>query len=116
MTQNIDLDYFAKRLQQLREHVIETSKQVSSAAQPVQLDQNRVGRLSRMDAMQSQAMAQANALRQQALLVALDVAIARVETGQYGRCLVCDELIACERLQVDPTAEHCIECAAKLEN
>lgn len=66
---------------------------------------NRVGRLSRMDAMQGPAMAQASADRQRQRLQKITAALARVESGAYGRCLECDGFIADKRLDVDLTAE-----------
>ncbi len=114
MTGDIDLNYFSERLSKLRSETAETAEHANAAAQTVELDQNRIGRLSRMDAMQSQAMAQANKQRQQALIKEIDVAILRIERGDYGRCLECDEFIAPKRLEVDPTALYCIDCAAKL--
>ena len=68
-----------------------------------------------MDAMQGQAMAQASVDRQRQLLQKVEAALARVENGDYGRCLECDGFIAGKRLEVDLTAEYCIECAQALE-
>ena len=69
----------------------------------VELDQTRVGRLSRMDAMQQQAMSQAVArltdLERQRILSALG----RMESGDYGYCVICDEKIVEERLRFDPS-------------
>jgi len=85
------------------------------AAKTVDLDQNRVGRLSRMDAMQGQAMAQANADRQQRQLRSIEQALSRIALGSYGRCKDCDELITIGRLEADPTVDYCIDCAQRLE-
>lgn len=38
-------------------------------------------------------------------------ALARIEAGDYGRCINCDGDIAAERLQANPAAESCIDCA-----
>lgn len=89
---------------------------VGTAAQTVELDQNRVGRLSRMDAMQGQAMAQASAERQSQQLMLISAALARIDDGEYGRCLDCDEWIAVGRLQIDPVVECCIQCAQQRES
>lgn len=80
---------------------------------PVELDQTRVGRLSRMDALQSQAMAKETERRRQQELVRIDVALGRLEDGTYGECLDCGELIAEKRLAFDPSALLCIDCADK---
>ncbi len=83
----------------------------AESAQPVTLDQTSVGRLSRMDAMQAQAMAQATQGRRTETLRAIEAALVRLDNDEYGRCLQCDELINPKRLEVDPVATLCITCA-----
>ena len=61
---------------------------------PVALDQTRVGRLSRMDALQNQAMAQETERRRQHELSLIDSALQRLEDGIYGECVDCGEPIA----------------------
>lgn len=90
-------------------------KQASrESTQTVNLDQSSVGRLSRMDAMQSQAMAQENSRRRELQLVRIDAALERIEEGEYGYCASCDEEINRRRLDVDPANPFCIDCASKL--
>lgn len=79
---------------------------------PVELDQARVGRLSRMDALQMQAMASATASRRKQEVQRIDAALARIESGDYGYCLSCDEEIAPARLELDPATPNCIRCAS----
>lgn len=81
----------------------------------VTLDQTRVGRLSRMDAMQSQAMNQEAQRRRTAEIQRLETALARIGAADYGLCEGCDEPISQGRLLLDPAARYCIECAAKRE-
>ncbi len=83
----------------------------SDARATVDLDQSRVGRLSRMDALQGQAMAQEVERRRQAELARIDAALARMDEGEYGYCLKCGEDIAAARLALDPSASLCIDCA-----
>ena len=82
-------------------------------SRPVEFDQTRVGRLSRMDALQSQAMAQETERRRHQELERIDQALKRLADGEYGDCLVCGEPIAPKRLAFDPSAALCIECADK---
>ncbi len=77
----------------------------------VTLDQQAVGRLSRMDALQNQAMAKATSARQQAERGRLMAALARIDEGEYGYCEACGEDIAPERLHLDPAALKCVDCA-----
>lgn len=85
------------------------------AAQPVVLDQSSVGRLSRMDAMQGQAMAIEARRRREQHLMRINAALLRMQGSDYGICLDCDEEIALARLLTDPAATLCIACASKRE-
>ena len=77
----------------------------------VELDQQAIGRLSRMDALQYQAMAKAQAGRRQIEKTRLTAALGRMEEGEYGYCEDCGEEIAKARLELDPAAAKCIGCA-----
>ena len=77
----------------------------------VHLDQQSVGRLSRMDAMQRQAMAQANQRRRTARKQRLFAALGRLEEGEYGYCTDCGEDVHPDRLALDPAVALCISCA-----
>jgi DnaK suppressor protein len=85
------------------------------SAAVVELDQSKVGRLSRMDAMQAQAMAKASQNRRQAMLAKITAALKRIDDGNYGFCRECEEPISPRRLEIEPTAIFCIECASKGE-
>ena len=78
---------------------------------PVELDQSRVGRLSRMDALRDQAMAVESERRRGVEIVRIDAALARIEGGEYGFCLVCEDDIGVKRLEFDPATPLCITCA-----
>ncbi len=82
----------------------------ADAADTVQLDQSRVGRLSRMDAMQQQAMTQATRRNQRARLEQCRTALAAVKTGDYGYCRKCDEPIGLKRLTARPESPFCLAC------
>lgn len=77
----------------------------------VQLDQQSVGRLSRMDALQNQAMAKAGHARRQTERRRLTLALSRLDEGEFGYCEGCGEDIARPRLELDPAAALCISCA-----
>ncbi len=78
----------------------------------VALDQQAVGRLSRMDALQSQAMAKAQQTRRDIMAHRLRAALARADTDSYGECEDCGDAIAQKRLEFDPAATKCISCAS----
>lgn len=111
----IDLKYFEEKLLDLQEQAMGVAEWVGESAQAVELDQNRVGRLSRMDAMQGQAMAQASAERQSQQLSLIGQALARIDEKEFGLCFECDKTIAIGRLEADPTVKYCIGCASKME-
>ena len=92
---------------------LETEDQLGKAGQAtVELDQQAVGRLSRQDALQSQAMAKATHARRQAERTRLQAALARLDEGEYGYCEACGDEIAPGRLKLDPAATRCVECAS----
>jgi len=78
---------------------------------PVELDQASVGRLSRMDALQGQAMAQAVERRRHDEIARVEAALARLAEGEYGACVSCGEDISEERLRLDPATPLCLDCA-----
>lgn len=78
-------------------------------ALPVDLE-SPIGRLSRMDAIQQQQMASARRRSTEVRLKALHGARARLERGEYGDCITCDEPIGLARLQVKPEAILCMTC------
>ena len=111
----IDLKHFEEKLLDLQEQIMGVAALVGESARTVELDQNRVGRLSRMDAMQGQAIAQASAERQAEQLNLIELALARIDDNEFGFCLECDNDIAIARLDADPMVKCCIECASKME-
>jgi DnaK suppressor protein len=78
---------------------------------PVALDQQSVGRLARMDAMQVQAMAQDTARRRHVRKLRIQQALRRIEEGEFGYCAECGEPIGEGRLKADPTNHECVRCA-----
>jgi len=99
------------RLEAERAELKTLSEHSAAARAPVALDQQSVGRVSRGDAMQGQAMAQDAERRRRKRLVMIDAAIRRAEDGEFGYCVSCGEPIAEKRLELDPAATECIVCA-----
>ena len=85
------------------------------ATATVELDQTRQGRLSRMDALQGQAMAKDAERRRGAQVRRLKAALERIERGEFGDCLNCGEPIAEARLSADPGTTLCLDCASEAE-
>jgi len=102
---------FRRRLQDLLADLDRQDAAGSVGQETVQLDQQSVGRLSRMDAMQQQAMAKATAARRDQTRRKIAAAQARIDEGEFGYCTHCGEEIAPARLDLDPTVPTCLSCA-----
>lgn len=107
-----DLDQYKRLLSQRMEALNELENDLQRAGNTVELDQTCIGRLSRMDAMQAQAMAQAGQQRSLLERQQIQSALQRIATGDYGYCLICEEEIPLLRLQANPAAPLCIQCAS----
>lgn len=80
---------------------------------PVELDQARQGRLSRMEAMQEQAMAIEVERRREVELARVDTALEQLANEVYGLCVTCGEPIEPRRLAFDPSTPLCLGCARR---
>jgi DnaK suppressor protein len=108
---NTEIEKFRQQLLALKGELQDFDEASEEVARPVELDQARVGRLSRMDALQAQQMAQEAARRRRQRLVMIEGALRRVDSGDYGCCAGCGEQIDVRRLAFDPTSTRCISCA-----
>ena len=86
-------------------------KTTASDSQPVELDQQSVGRVARVDAMQRQAMAAETLRRRRRRRLQLMRTLQRMDEGEYGYCTSCGNEIPDGRLAVDPTFHLCVKCA-----
>lgn len=112
----MDAKRFRKQLLSLRQSLQEAQETGDGAEKTVELDQTRVGRLSRMDALQAQAMSIETGRRRRQKLVQIEAALRRIDEGEYGYCQECGEDIAVARLKVDPAVYLCIDCASRKES
>jgi len=100
-----------RRLEAERETLTSASEGTGESRKPVTLDQTTMGRLSRMDAMQNQAMAMESERRRQTRLKQIDAALQRIAADEYGFCVRCGEEIRSQRLEFDPAAPMCVDCS-----
>ena len=114
--------YKAEEIDAIKVHLLQLQQELQGlkdtgdeAASVVELDQTAVGRLSRMDALQGQAMSKETGRRRQLELQKIAGALRRIDSGDYGYCQSCEEPIARERLALDPAATLCIACANRKE-
>ena len=108
---DLETKNFEARLQARLIELKQLSAISSESRQTVPLDQQSVGRLSRMDAMQGQAMALATEERREQERVRVEAALRRIEAGDYGVCLKCEDEIDIRRLELDPSTPFCLSCA-----
>jgi DnaK suppressor protein len=110
MLNDLETHHFKQALLKLRSDLLAVDQSGQEAAQTVELDQTTIGRVSRMDALQAQQMAQETARRRQIQMQKIDSALRRMDAREYGYCLICDEEIAVARLEFDPASTRCINC------
>lgn len=106
------IEQFRNLLNEMRQRLIAQDKIAQDSQKTVVLDQQSVGRLSRMDALQQQAMANATQARRGLQSLRIDAALIRLNEGEYGYCAGCGEEIPIKRLELDPTVATCVSCAA----
>ena len=112
----MDKTRIKQQLIELREELRALEDTSREAASTVELDQSRVGRLTRMDAIQAQEISKEARRRRELLMRRIEPALKRLESDDYGWCIDCEEAIAPARLEFDPTCSTCISCAQDREN
>ena len=98
-----------------QQELTELLHNADATTKPVTLDQQSVGRVSRIDAIQQQQMAIANQQQTSDMLKGIALALRRIDDASYGDCLECGEPIAYARLQAQPFASLCIDCQSARE-
>ncbi|MBM64787.1 MAG: molecular chaperone DnaK [Myxococcales bacterium] len=101
-----------QRLEALRDELRQQLSDVGDISGTVELDQARIGRLSRMDALQHQAMAKEQRRRAEERLerVLARLAEAEADDPDFGLCRDCLEPIIWARLEAIPDALFCTAC------
>jgi len=102
---------YRERLEGLIAELEAMDSLTEDSRKPVELDQTTQGRLSRMDALQVQAMQEATADRRRSEKMRAKAALERMDTGDFGYCVSCGEDIPKKRLDHDPTVPTCVDCA-----
>lgn len=105
------IHHFHEMLMEERARLVRSQADARESGKTVELDQARVGRLSRMDAMQGQQMALETLRRNRKRLQDIESALARIEQPGFGDCKECGVEIDPRRLELDPAARRCIDCA-----
>ena len=109
--QRVELRADLRALKTDLEALLDTTNQ---GVQPVDLDEP-IGRLSRMDAIQQQKMAQANRQRNKQRYQMVIAALAADREDEYGWCKRCDDPVGYGRLKSRPETPFCVACQGALE-
>lgn len=99
---------------QLEERIAALKAETGGSAEQrkiVTLDQQSVGRLSRMDAFQQQAMAQATERRRRSEIAKAEAALRAMSGEEFGYCQECGEQIEPAPIEHDPALTICFSCA-----
>ncbi len=106
-----EITAYRTQLLNLQQSLVNIENDLDETSAVVELDQTRQGRLSRMDALQGQAMSKAMQARRQHQLKEINLALERIDQGEFGYCQHCYEAIASKRLDINPAVRLCIKCA-----
>lgn len=109
-------EVFERRLEAELADVHEALARAGDSAGIVKLDQSRVGRLSRVDALQQQAMAMGRRERLANRVRRIEAALARVKSGTLGQCCGCGDAVEPARLELDPATVFCRDCQQARED
>ena len=112
MTEN-ELNEIKESLVRLEQELLQEIESAKINSQPVVLDQQSVGRLSRIDAIQQQEMHISSLRRLQQRLALVKKAFERLTTGDFGFCINCEEPLTFKRLKARPESPVCTACAGK---
>lgn len=102
---------FKKLLLNRQKELLALDASTQEDTKPVALDQQAIGRVSRIDSIQVKAMSEAQAARRKQELIRIKAALQRIENDEFGYCVTCGEEIAEKRLALDPSTPFCTDCA-----
>ncbi|PCJ12086.1 MAG: conjugal transfer protein TraR [Gammaproteobacteria bacterium] len=109
--EKIIIEQFRQKLLDLKTELKVREEYANANSEPVELDQAKVGRLSRMDAMQARQIVLETSRRRKEQLLRVQAALRRIELNGFGYCVQCDTAMDIRRLNVDPSHAKCIQCA-----
>jgi DnaK suppressor protein len=110
-----EIEILQGRIERELAQIVDSLEDTHRAGAIVELDQSSVGRLSRMDAMQQQAMAMRSKERLLTQRRRLDAALGRIRAGRFGACCQCGDELTPARLRADPAAPFCARCQDEID-
>lgn len=109
------LELFQQRLLEAKTAAENLLGSTAGDKRPVEASGSTIGRLSRMDAIQVQAMSQMSRRQLDIRLQQIVNALAALDSGKYGLCRQCKEPIGLPRLEALPEAPFCLDCQEGFE-
>ncbi len=106
------IDVVNQKLAELEKH-LELSEQSSKV---VELDQALSGRVSRIDAIQQQKIAQAGLASAKHEQFRLKQVLASIDRDCFAECEECGESILFARLMIKPESVYCVNCQQQIES
>lgn len=110
---NLDIAKFEERMKTELESVIASLEQTVEATATVEPSQSSSGPVSRIDAIQQQAVAIGLQNRLQLRRRKLEAALGRIASGHYGNCCECQDKLELDRLEADAATVFCLDCASE---
>ena len=105
-------DSLKKLIKQEIEDLNKTIKWVGESVQPVVPD-NAIGRLTRMEAINSKGINEANLRSAKSKLSKLEKTLLEIDQPEFGICIKCDKPIPAGRLMAMPESSMCVTCIGK---
>lgn len=100
--------------QHIQDRIVSLKKDIESfreSVKPVSPD-NAIGRITRMEAINSKSMNEATLNKAKRTLAGLERAFGRIDDDpDFGLCAECDEPIPFKRLMALPETHLCVKCA-----
>lgn len=106
------IDRLRARVEQMLNELLRLREMTAASRAAVELDQQSVGRVSRMDALQAQQMALAADRQRDVQIQRIRRALDQIEKGEFGHCMECGNAIPDARLDAGPAAHLCVACAS----
>ncbi len=109
-----ELEGARRRLLQLRKELLQEVRDAHAASR--ELGQDGVPDIGDMSANTYSRDVLLNLSEtQQQTVRDIDAALERIDSGNYGICMRCEEEIAPRRLDVRPFSRYCIDCKTDIE-
>ena len=92
---------------QKTERLISEYKEMTKPVEP----DSAIGRISRMDAINNQAVTESSLRQAREKLKKLNIVLSKIGDKDFGICLSCRKPIPLGRILVRPESMHCVNCA-----